>query len=122
MTEYHSVKVNLSDFELDKLKFATKYTTGKTLRLSSDMIDTNENNFLHNLLLVNRQVTSFGKAFFLQIIYKRIHNYEIILGPLIKIGLLLMKNVLQPLAKGVLVPLRLTVVASAADVGIHKKS
>ena len=43
------------------------------------------------------------------------------LGPLLKKGLPLMKNVNKPLAKSVLIPLGLTVAASAADVGIHKK-
>ena len=32
-----------------------------------------------------------------------------------------MKNVIKPLAKSVLIPLRLTEAASAADAGIHKK-
>ena len=32
-----------------------------------------------------------------------------------------MKNVITPLAKSVLIPLGLTVAASAADAGIHKK-
>ena len=31
-----------------------------------------------------------------------------------------MKNVIKPLAKSVLIPLGLTVAASAADAGIHK--
>ena len=43
------------------------------------------------------------------------------LGPLIKIGLPLIKNVIKPLAKSVLIPLGLTAAASAADAGIHKK-
>ena len=43
------------------------------------------------------------------------------LGPLLKKGLLLMKSVIEPLAKGVLIPLGLTAAASAADAGIHKK-
>ena len=43
-----------------------------------------------------------------------------LLGPLLKIGLPLMKNVIQQLAKSVLIPLRLTAEA-AADAGIHKK-
>ena len=38
-----------------------------------------------------------------------------------KTGLPLMKNVIKPLAKSVLIPLALTAGASAADVGIHKK-
>ena len=44
------------------------------------------------------------------------------LGPLLKTVLPLMKNVIQPLAKSVLIPLGLTAAASAADPGIHKKS
>ena len=38
-----------------------------------------------------------------------------------KVGLPLMKNVLQTLAKGVLIPQRLTTTASAADAQIYKK-
>ena len=44
-----------------------------------------------------------------------------LLGPLLKTGLPLIKNVIKPLAKSVLIPLGLTVAASAADAGIHKK-
>ena len=44
-----------------------------------------------------------------------------LLGPLIKTGLPLMKSVIKPLSKSVLVPLGLIVAASAADAGIHKK-
>ena len=43
-------------------------------------------------------------------------------GPLLKAGLLLMKNVIKPSAKSVLIPLGLTAsAASAADAGLHKK-
>ena len=45
-----------------------------------------------------------------------------LLGLLLKTGLSLIKNVIKPLAKSVLIPLGLTVAASAADAGIHKKS
>ena len=44
-----------------------------------------------------------------------------LLVPLLKTGLPLIKNVIKPLAKSVLVPLGLTAAASAADAGIHKK-
>ena len=44
-----------------------------------------------------------------------------LLVPLLKTGLLLIKNVFTPLAKSVLIPLGLTAAASAADAGIHKK-
>ena len=43
------------------------------------------------------------------------------LGPLLKTGLPLIKNVIKPLAKSVLIPLGLTAAASAADAGLHKK-
>ena len=43
------------------------------------------------------------------------------LGPLLKTGLPLIKNVTEPLAKSVLIPLGLTVAASAAVAGIRKK-
>ena len=42
-------------------------------------------------------------------------------GPLLKTELPLIKNVIKPLAKSVLIPLGLTAAASAADAGIHKK-
>ena len=44
-----------------------------------------------------------------------------LLGPLLKTGLPLIKNVFKPLAKSILIPLRLTAAASAANAGIHKK-
>ena len=42
-------------------------------------------------------------------------------GPLLNTGLSLMKNVLEPLAISVLIPLELTSAASAIDAAIHKK-
>ena len=44
-----------------------------------------------------------------------------LLGPLLKTGLPLMKNIIKPSAKSVLIPLRLTAAASAADARIYKK-
>ena len=44
-----------------------------------------------------------------------------LLGPLLKTGLPLIKNVNTPLAKSVLIPLGLTAALSAADAGILKK-
>ena len=44
-----------------------------------------------------------------------------LLGPLRRTGLPLMKSVIKPLAKSILVPLGLTAATSAADAGIHKK-
>ena len=42
-------------------------------------------------------------------------------GPLLKIGLPPITNVIKQLTKSVLIPLGLTAAASAADAGIHKK-
>ena len=44
-----------------------------------------------------------------------------LLGPLLKTGLSLIKNAIRSFAKSVLIPLRLTAAASAADAGIRKK-
>ena len=44
-----------------------------------------------------------------------------LLGPLLKSGLPLIKNVIKPFAKSVLNPLGLTAAALAADTGIHIK-
>ena len=44
-----------------------------------------------------------------------------LLGPLRKTRLPLIKNVIKPLAKSVLIPLGITAAASASDVGINKK-
>ena len=44
-----------------------------------------------------------------------------LLGPLLKTGLPLIKNVIKPFAKSVLIPLGLTGAASVEDAGIHKK-
>ena len=91
-------------------------------------------NFPHELLLTNRQVANLRKAFAkntsTDIMLSKTHLSEMIqsggflgrlLGPLLRTGLLLMKSVIKPLAKSVLVPLGLTAAASAADAGIHKK-
>ena len=94
-----------------------------------------ETNFSHKLLLTNRQVTTLRKAFahYLSTDIKlsktqlskmiQLGGFLVrLLGTLLKIGLPLMKSVIQPLAKSVLIPLGLTAAAaSAADTGIHKK-
>ena len=97
--------------------------------------DSNDkSNFPHKLLLTNRQVSSIRKAFannsFVDIKFSKAQLSEMIqsggflgklLGPLLKIGLPLMKNVITALAKSALIPLGLTAAASSADAGIHKK-
>ena len=91
-------------------------------------------NFPHELLLTNRQVANIRKAFpkntSIDIKLSKTQLSKMIqsggflgtlLDPLLKTGLPLIKNVIKPLAKSVLIPLRLTAAASAADAGIHKK-
>ena len=54
-------------------------------------------------------------------IYKMIQSGGFLgrlLGPLLKTGLPLMKHMIKPLAKSVLIPLGLTAAESAADAGI----
>ena len=99
------------------------------------MIDDNENNFPHKLLSTNKQVSNLRKAFANNLsadikfsktqLSKMIQSGGFLgklLGPLLKTGLPLIKNVIKPLAKSVLIPLRLTAAASAADARIHKKN
>ena len=63
MTQNNSLNVQLSNSQLNKLKPAIKKETGVVLRLSSNMIGDNENNFPDELLLTNRQVSNFRKSF-----------------------------------------------------------
>ena len=91
-----------------------------------------ETNFLHKLLLTNTHVANLQKAFANKSstdiklsktqLSKMIQQGGIqLLGPFLKTGLPLMKNVIKALAEIVLIPLGLTAGASAADVRIHKK-
>ena len=128
MTQYNSVNVKLSNSQLNKFKAAIKNETEVDLRLSSSMIDDNETNFHHKLLLTNRQVSNLRKAFANHLsadiklsktqLSKMIQSggfLGILLGSLLKTGLPLIKNVIKPLAKSILIPLGLTAAASAAD-------
>ena len=134
MTQCNSLNVKLSNSQLNKFKSAIKNETALVLRLSSNMIGDNENNFPHKLLLTNTQVSNLRKAFANNSsaniklsktqLSKMIQSGGFLgklLGPLLKTGLPLIKNVITPLAKSVLIPLELTALASAADAGIHKK-
>ena len=56
MTIYNNLNVKLSNLQLNKLMPAIKNETEVVLRLSSNMIDDNETNLPHKLLLTNRQV------------------------------------------------------------------
>ena len=106
MTQYNSLNVKLSNSQLNKLKSAIKNETEVVLRLSSNMIGDNELNILHKLLLFNRQVANLSKAFANHLstdiklsktqLSKMIQSgrfFDRLLGPLLKTGLPLIKNV-----------------------------
>ena len=63
MTHYNTLNVKLSSSQLNKLKSAIKDESEVVLRLSSNMIGDNENNFPYKLLLTKRQVSNLCKAF-----------------------------------------------------------
>ena len=90
--------------------------------------------FPRELLLTNRQVANLCKTFAkntsTNIMLSKTELSKMIqsggflgrlLGPLLRSGLPILKSVIKPLAKSVLVPLGLTAAASAADAGLHKK-
>ena len=92
------------------------------------------NNLPHELLLTTRQTIKLRNAIennmSTDIKLSKAHISKIIqsggflgklLGPLLKTGLPLIKTVIKPLAKRVLIPLGLTASASAANAGIQKK-
>ena len=135
MTQYNSLNVKLSNSQLNKLKSAIKNETEVVLRLSSNMIGDSETNFPHKLLLTNRQVANLCKAFANHLskdiklsktqLFKMIQSGGCLgrlLVPLLKTRLPLIKIVIKPLAKSLLIHLGLTAAASAADAGIHKKN
>ena len=137
MTQYNSLNEKLSNSQLNKLKSAIKNETVVVLRLSSNMIGNSDDNtnFPHELLLTNRQVANLRKAFAkntsTDIMLSKTQLSKMIqsggflgrlLSPLLRTGLPLMKSVIKPLAKSVLVPLGLAAAALATDAGIHKKT
>ena len=112
MIQYNTLKVKLSNSQFKKLKSGINNGTEVALKLSSnDVSDSNdENNFLHKFLLINTQVWRLHKAFAnnssSNIKLSKTQLYKIgqlggfsggHLGPLLKSGLSLMKNILKPL-------------------------
>ena len=92
-----------------------------------------ENNFLHKFFLTNTQVSNLCKAndssASINLSKTQLHKIGEsggflgrLLGPLLKIGLPLIGNVLKPLAKSVSILLGLTAAASATDGAIYKKN
>ena len=130
MTQYNSLNVKLSNSQLNKLKSVIKNETDAVLRLSSNVIGNSddETNFLHKLLLTNRQVANLRKAFAnhtsTDIKLSKTQPSKMIksggvlgrlLGPLLRTGLPLLKSVIKPLGL-----LGLTEASSAIDAGVQK--
>ena len=123
MNQYNNLNVKPSNSQLNKLKSSIKNKTDVILRLSSNMIanSDDETNFPHKLLLTNRQVANLRKDFANYLstdinlsktqLSKMIQLGGLLgrlLGTLLKTGLPLMKSLIQPLAKSVLILLGLT--------------
>ena len=132
MVEYNKVNVKLSDTQLKKFKTAVENKTGTAIRMNLKMFA--KNVLPHELFSTTRQKTKLRNAFNnnrstdLKLSKAQISKITQsggflgrLLGPLLKTGIPLIKNVIKPLAKSVLIPLGLTAAASAADAGIHKK-
>ena len=132
MTQYNSLKVKLSNSQLDKLKSAIKNVSDVVFRISSSMVgNANDNtNFSHKLLLTDRQVTNVCKAFSNNLsidvkfsktqLLKMMQSGGFLGNLLSKLAGPLMK-VAMPLAKNVLAPLGLTAAMSAVDGSIKKR-
>ena len=115
MTQYNSLNVKLSNSQRNKLKSTIKNRSEVILKLLGSFDD--ETNFLRKSLLINRQVANLRKSFAnnssANIMLSKTHLSKIVesrgflvrlLGPLLKTGLPIMKNVIKPLAKSVLIP------------------
>ena len=128
MIEYSKVNAKLSDTQLKKLRTAVKDKTGTTLRISLKIFDGND--LPYELLLTTRQNTKLRNAFnnnmstdlkfSIAQISKIIQSGEFLgsllsklAGPLMKIAILLAKNVLDPLG--------IAATTSAIDAGVQKK-
>ena len=108
MAQYNSSNVKLLNSQLKKLKSAMKYETGVVLRLSLNMVGDDETNFPHKLLLSDRQVENLRKVFTNKSstdinlsktqLSKMVQSGGFLgrlLGPLLKTGLPLIKNVIK---------------------------
>ena len=65
MTQYNILNVKLFNWRLNKLKSGIRDGAEVILKISSNVIghSNDENNFLHDLLLTNTQVSRLRKAF-----------------------------------------------------------
>ena len=128
MVEYSKLNIKLSDTQLKKLKTAAKNKTGTTLRINLKIFD--GNNLPHKLWLTTRQKTKLRNAFNNNVstdlklskaqISKIIQSGGFLWSLLTKLAGPLMK-IAVPLVKNVLAPLGITAAALAIDAGIKKK-
>ena len=122
MIQYNILNVKLSNSQLNKSKSRIKNGAEVTLKISSNVVgDSNdENTFLHKLLLTNTQVSKLGKVFAngssanIKLSKTQLHKIGQTggflgrpLGQMLKTGLPLIGNILKPLAKGVLITIRI---------------
>ena len=136
MAQHNTLNAKLSTLQLNKSKSGIKNGTEVTLKISSNIVgDSNdENNFSHELLLTKKQFSGFRKVFAnnssanIKLSKTQLHKIGQsggflgrLLGPLLEIGLPLIKNVLKPLAKSILITLGLTAAVPSIDVAVHKK-
>ena len=120
MTQYNTLNVELFNLQLNKLKSKIKNSTEVNLKLFSNTVghSNDENNFPHKLLLTKTQVSRLRKSFTkglsanIKLSTIQLHKIEQsggfigrLLGPLLNTGLSLIKNVLKPLSKSLLIPL-----------------
>ena len=118
MAQYSSLHVKLSNSQLNKLKSELEIETEVVLKLSSNINGNSddETKFPHKLLLTNKQVANLRKVFannsstdiklLKTQLSKMMQSWGFLgrlLGPSLKTGLPLMKNVIQPLAKSALI-------------------
>ena len=136
MTHCNALNVKLSNSQLNKLKSGIKNCTEVTLTRSPNAIggSNDETIFPQKVLLSDKKILRLGKLFVnglsANINFSKTQLSKMVqlggflgrpLGPLLKTGLLLMKNVLNPLTKKIIIPLGLTTAASAEAQGYIKK-
>ena len=92
MAQYNTLNVRLSNSQFNKLKPGIKNGTEITLKLSSNVVGNSDDQNNFQLHKIGQSGEFLGR----------------LLGRLLKSGLPLMKNVLKPLAKSILVTLGLT--------------
>ena len=134
MTQYNSLNVRLSNLQINKLKSVIKNGTKVTLKLSWNIVGENNDDisFWPKILLTDTQLSKLCKAFGngssanIKLSKAQLNKtgqsggfLGRLIGPLLKTGFPLIKNVFKPLAKSVLIPLRLTAAASLTDAAIH---